>query len=101
MILVVPMGPEYLPEAALLVGAVCMGVVAARSLIARHAGRGLRHGVVAIACLALAVLLARTGHHAPRTPALIPAARTSEPHHFMSLVLGGVVLRVLPSDHYE
>jgi len=95
MILVVPMDPTFLPEAALLLAGVLGFAFALRLLVIRQAGRAMGIGAASLACIALGFLMARTLHKPSEPPGLTPAAANS-----MSLVLGDVVLRVAPSNRY-
>ena len=115
--LVVPMSPEFLPEAALLLAGVFAGVLALRFLFARQPSNGMKAGAISITCIILAFVLAGThssvrsdraanARPARRDPlALLPAAKDSiekgsEPTPSMSLLLGDVLLRVAPSNRY-
>ncbi len=111
-ILTVPIDPEFLPEAALLLGGVIASVVAVGLLLARERGQGLRVGVASVACIALAITLGRSGWVHPSAkftrqpvflqPASIPArGPKTEGPPYVSLVLGGVTVRVEPMDHYD
>jgi len=117
-VLVVPMSPEFLPEAALLLAGVFAGVIALRHLFARQLSGALRAGAIGVACIALAFVLARTHgerpkesgawqqlHKPPKAIGLLPAAqpairKDSGPAPPMSLLLGDVLLLVTPSDRY-
>jgi hypothetical protein len=90
-----PMNPEYLGEAALLLLGIFLFVVACRLLFTRQPRKSLVAVGVSLACFSLAFVLAKTAHKPPKPPFLLPAAKNS-----MSLVLGGVVVRVATADHY-
>jgi hypothetical protein len=65
-VLVVPMNPEFLPEAAMLLAGVFAGAIAMRSLFARRIGRALGVGALGIVLIALAIVLGRSGRvHSP------------------------------------
>jgi len=112
-ILTVPMNPEFLPEAALLLAGLIALVLAIRLLFARQPLRGLGVAAIAVACMALALWMGRSGWvHAmnkyvdsaawSKPVGLVPE---STPGHqaeppFVSLVLGDVLLRVAPADRY-
>ena len=116
--LVVPMNPEFFPEAAMLLAGVIAGAIALRHLFARRLRKALGVGAIGIACIVLAFALARThgsvrsiqvptlrASRRPNPLALVPAAKDSiqkdsDPTPSMSLLLGNVLLRVVPSDHY-
>ena len=91
----VPMDPQFLPEAGLLLAAVFAGAIALYLLFTLQVSRAMRAGAVSLACIVLAFVLARTLHKPSRPPGLLPGTANS-----MSLVLGNVVLRVAPSDRY-
>jgi hypothetical protein len=91
----VPMNPEYLPEAGLLLAGVFVGAMALYRILTRQPSRALRAGAVSLACISLALVLVGNCHSPVGPPALLPAAKNS-----MSLVLGDVILRVTPSDQY-
>lgn len=114
-ILTVPMNPEFLPEAALILAGLIALVLAIRLLFARQPLRALGVGAIGVACMALALWMGRSGWvHAmnkygdgaiaawskPVTlvPASTPGDQAEPP--FMSLVLGNVLLRVAPADRY-
>ena len=61
-VLVVPMNPEFLPEAAMLLAGVIAGAIAIRSLFTRSGGRALRLGALGIFLIALAIMLGKSGH---------------------------------------
>jgi len=91
-----PMNPEYLPEAGLLLAGIFAWVVALRFLFTRRLSNALRAGAAGLGCFILAFVLVKTVHNSPGPPpVLLPASENS-----MSLVLGGVVLRVAPSNQY-
>lgn len=91
----VPMDPQFLPEAGLLLAAVFAGAIALYLLFTRQVSRAMRAGAVSLACIVLAFVLARTLHKPSGPPGLLPGTANS-----MWLVLGDVVLRVAPSDRY-
>jgi hypothetical protein len=95
MILIVPMDPQYLPEAGLLFGGIVAAVTVVHFLITKQARKAIRSGLIALGCVGVAGVMAVTLHKPPGPPALVPAAESS-----MSLVLGDVVLRVAPSERY-
>ena len=112
-ILTVPMNPEYLPEAALLLGGLIALVLAIRLLFVRQPLRALGVGAIAVACMALGLWMGRSGWvHAmnrygysdtetwPKPVALVPESTPGAEPPFMSLVLGKVTLRVAPADRY-
>lgn len=94
-ILVVPMNPEYLPELALIIGALFTGVAALAFASSREFGRAARAGAASLACAAVVVVLVTTMHKPAAAPGLSPKTPSS-----MSLVLGGVVLRVPTAERY-
>jgi len=114
-ILTVPLNPEFLPEAALILAGLIALVLAVRLLFARQPLRALGVGAISVACMALALWMGRSGWvHAmnkygygataawSKPVGLIPE---STPGHkaeppFMALVLGNVLLRVAPADRY-
>lgn len=111
------MSPEWLPVMVLLLGGVFAAVVALNLLFTRRPGAALRAGAACLACLVLAFVLVR-GHvfHSPYlTDSRHEASSRPRPKPFvlrpattdttgaapsMSLVLGGVLLRVAPSNRY-
>lgn len=95
-ILTVPMNPEYLPELALVIGALFTGGAAIHFALARQSGHAIRAGVASIGCVALTILLAKTMHGAHETGGLKPATTENS----VALVLGDVILRVARSDRY-
>jgi hypothetical protein len=112
-----PINPEFLPEAALLLAGVIVGAIASGHLLARRWTRALGLGTIGVACIFLAFSLARTHRsvrpfHAaatqpwrPNPLALTPAGKDSirkdsETTPSMALMLGDVLLRVAPSDRY-
>jgi len=58
--LVVPMNPEFFPEAALLLGGTLAGAIAIHLLFTRQLGRGMRVAAISVTCIILAFVLART-----------------------------------------
>ena len=91
-----PMSPEYLLEALLLLAGTFVWVIALRFLFTRQSSKALKAAAVGLACFVIAFVLVKTVHNPPKTaPVLRPASENS-----MSLVLGGVVLRVAPSSRY-
>ena len=95
MILVVPMDPQFLPEAGFVIAGLFAGAAAIHFLLTRQRRNAMRAVAAVVACTALVFALAKTLHNPPKPPVLRPAAENS-----MSLVLGDVVLRVTPSDRY-
>ena len=95
MILVVPMDPQYLPEAGLLFGGLVAAVTLVHFLRTRQMHQAIRSGLIVAGCVGAAAAMALTLHKAPGPPPLVPAMESS-----MSLVLGDVVLRVAPSERY-
>lgn len=91
-----PMSPEYLTEAGLILAGIFACAVALRSLLARQLSRALRLAAVGLASFVIAFVLVKTAHNPPNEPPVLrPASENS-----MSLVLGGVVLRVAPCSRY-
>jgi hypothetical protein len=95
MILVVPMDPQYLPEAGLLFGGIVAAVTVIHYLLTKQSRKAIRSGLIGLGCVGVAVAMALTLHNPPGPPPLVPAMESS-----MSLVLGDVVLRVAPSERY-
>ena len=92
----VPIDPQFLPDAALLLVGVFAGAIALHRLFTRQLGSAMRAGAVCLASTTLAFVLAGNCHKQTKKPAgLLPAAESS-----MSLVLGDVLLRVAPSERY-
>jgi len=91
----VPMDPQYLPEAALLLAGLFLGAIGLHRLLTRQLGSAMKAGAACAVSVTLAFVLANNGHNPPRPAGLQPAATSS-----MSLVLGDVVLRVAPSNRY-
>lgn len=90
-----PMDPQYLPEAGLLLAGIFAWAVAIRFLITRQWRSAWKAALAGLGCFILAFVLVKTVHNPPEPPVLLPAAENS-----MSLVFGGVVLRVTPSSRY-
>ena len=91
-----PMSPEYLTEGGLILAGIFACAVALRFLFTRQLARALRTGAVGLASFVIAFVLVKTAHNPPENPPVLrPASENS-----MSLVLGGVVLRVAPSSRY-
>jgi hypothetical protein len=114
-ILTVPMSPEFLPEAVLLLAGVLAVGVALRYLFTRRVRGGLGIGAAGIACIALAFVLGRSGcvhspywgakplSNAAKPPVLVPASipdRGAAADSSMTLVLGHVIVHVAPADRY-
>ncbi len=59
-VLVVPMNPEFFPEAALSLAGVFAAAFGLRLLFARQAGRALLFGAAGLACMVLAITLGRS-----------------------------------------
>ncbi len=96
-----PMNPEFLPEAGLLFVGILLAVVAIRFLFTRQLRKSLVAATASLVCFSLVFVLARTAHKPPKPAALTPAAKNSiVAKNSMALVLGGVLLRVSPSDQY-
>lgn len=109
------MSPEWLPVMVLLLGGVFAGSVALNFLFTGRPSQAVRAGVAGLACFLLAFLLVRihgfhsrhglyashgaSTHRPPKPLVLRPAARDST--GVMMLLLGGVLLRVAPSNRYE
>src|SRR5438874_4811903 len=60
-ILTVPMNPEFLPEAALILAGLIALVLAIRLLFSRQPLRGLGVAAIGVACLALGLWMGRSG----------------------------------------
>jgi hypothetical protein len=58
-VLVVPMNPEFFPEAAMLLAGLFAGTMAVRSLSARQRLRAVGLGALAIALISTAIVLGR------------------------------------------
>jgi len=91
----VPMNPEYLPEAGLLLAGVFTGAIALYCLFTRQLRKAMQRGGISLACVAAAVLMVGNFHKPPGKPTLLPASERS-----VALVLGDAVLYLTPSDRY-
>lgn len=104
MILVVPVDPQFLPETALLIAAIISGVGAIRFLVLGHRANALKAAAGALGCIVLTFLVAKTMHPPAGTLALVPAAKSDTVPFTAtgatSLVMGGVLVRVAPSEQY-
>jgi hypothetical protein len=108
-----PISPEWLPETALLLAGVFAGAIGLHLLLTRRWSGGARATAISVACIVLALVLAGTHSSVrwsrmaksrrglPNPLAVVPAAPDSAGRDStLSLSLGGVLLRVAPSDRY-
>lgn len=114
-----PFNPEFLPEMALLLAGVIALGVALSFALRRRPRPALGSAVVAVALIGLAFFLGRSPEthsinrtlpsRPPAVDAIVPMAPTPAPPgagsdadtvSSTSLMLGGVELKVTPSDHY-
>lgn len=91
----VPMDPQYLPDAGLVLAGVFTGAIALYRLFRRQLGAAGRAGAISLVCFALAFVLVANCHKPAQSPPIVPGADNS-----VSLVLGDAVLLVAPSDRY-
>jgi hypothetical protein len=91
----VPMDPSSLPESVLLFTGLFALVATVALLLTQGWNRAWRAAAVALVCFGLTFVMAKTLHQPAGPAALRPAKESS-----MSLVLGDVVFRVVPSKRY-
>jgi len=110
-----PINPEWIPETALLLAGVIAGVFALRLLFMRHLRQAAKVGAASLALFTLAFALGSL-HSTTQVqrrlskplkaivllPATSPKPDEQDPEagQSMSLLLGGVLLRVAPSNRY-
>jgi hypothetical protein len=112
------MDPEFLPEFFLLIAGLFLGVFAIHLLAGRQWGRAVRIGAASIVSISLAFLLGNSDclrwkyskpwylHYSEERAALAPGddsvydEKSSGARPSMSLLLGGVLVRVAASDQY-
>ena len=77
-VLVVPMNPEFFPEAVLLIAGVIGCAVGLRHVAAHRLAKGISIVGIAVACVALAFVMGRSKFlHSPRMANLPRAERQS------------------------